>query len=227
MDLLRESWGIMIKVDSELKELVWGTENWFRLPAPFDGLLFKVIDAKEKLSVQVHPGDEYARMHEGGSLGKTEVWYILDAEPGATLVYGLKEGVGKEEFERAILEGKVEDTLNYVSVSKGDIFFIPAGMVHAIGAGIKLAELQQNSDITYRVYDYGRQPARELHIEKALDVISVDREVKCKYFELEEVLVSDKMTFDKEKIVFVDDELFLVGKGEELLYNGEILVMGL
>jgi len=224
----------MHKIESEIKTLVWGTEEWFRLPEPFDKLLFKVIDAKERLSVQVHPNDEYAQEYEG-SLGKTEAWYILDAQPKAKLVYGLDEGVGRREFERAIEEGTVEECLNFVPVKKGDMFFIPAGMVHAIGGGIKLAELQENSEITYRVYDYNREPKRELHVQKALEVIDFDRiseqnrscKIECKYFVMEEIENNNKTSFESDKLIFSDGELYLVNAHEEVQFDGKILVMGL
>ncbi len=137
-------------------------------------LLLKLIDAAAPLSVQVHPDDAYSLQNEG-ELGKTEMWYVLDAKEGAKLVYGLKEGHDAVTMANAIKNGRVEDELNYVDVRAGDVFFIPSGLVHAIGAGIVIAELQQNSNITYRVYDYGRigkdgRP-RELHVKKSLDVI--------------------------------------------------------
>ena len=141
---------------------------------PFFPLLIKFIDAMDNLSVQVHPDDEYG-LKNANSLGKTEMWYIIDAKEGAQLVYGLKEGVTNEEFSEAIKNGCVEEKLNYVDVKKGDVFFIPSGLVHAIGAGILLAEIQQNSNITYRVYDYNRVgkdgKTRELHVSDALNVI--------------------------------------------------------
>ena len=137
-------------------------------------LLIKFIDAEDNLSVQVHPDDEYGLKY-ANSLGKTEMWYIIDAAPGAKLVYGLKEGITNDLFKKAIENGKVEEMLNYVPVKKGDVFFIPSGLVHAIGAGILLAEIQQNSNITYRVYDYNRigkdGKPRELHVNDALNVI--------------------------------------------------------
>ena len=113
-------------------------------------LLIKFIDAEDNLSIQVHPDDEYA-MAKANSLGKTEMWYVIDAKPGAKLVYGLKPGCTTEDLKAAIKNGTVEEQLNYVNVKKGDVFFIPSGLVHAIGAGILLAEIQQNSNITYRM----------------------------------------------------------------------------
>ena len=142
----------------------------------FFPVLIKLIDAKKDLSVQVHPDDEYGLKHEG-EFGKTEMWYIMEAEEGARLVYGLKKGCTVEEFAKAVHEGRTEEMLNFVPVHKGEVYFIPSGQVHAIGAGILIAEIQQNSNITYRVYDYNRKGAdgkpRQLHTEKALDVIKL------------------------------------------------------
>lgn len=127
-----------------------------------------------RLSVQVHPDDAYAASH-GLDAGKTEMWYVLEAEPGATLVNGLKPGVTPEEIKDAALIGACEPLLNTVKVKKGDCFYIPAGLVHAIGKGILLAEIQQNSNTTYRLYDYDRVGTdgkkRELHTDKAAEVI--------------------------------------------------------
>lgn len=138
-------------------------------------LLLKFIDAKEPLSVQVHPGDAYARLNERGKLGKTEAWLILDAPEGAELVYGVQPGTTMEELKAACEQGAaVEKLLRRVKVKAGDVCYIPAGCVHAIGAGIMLYEIQQSSDITYRFYDWDRVDAhgnrRELHLQKALDV---------------------------------------------------------
>ena len=136
-------------------------------------LLIKFIDAADHLSVQVHPDDEYAASVES-DVGKTEMWYIVDAEPGAHIVCGLAEGVGRDELAAAVSEGRTGEAMRYIPVSAGESYFIPAGMIHAIGAGILIAEIQQNSDLTYRVYDYDRVGAdgkkRELHVKKALDV---------------------------------------------------------
>lgn len=137
-------------------------------------LLVKLIDASDRLSVQVHPDDVYAARAENDS-GKTEMWYVIDAVPGARLVYGLEPGKTARELEQALRSGAPMDVLHQVEVHPGDVFFIPSGMVHSIGAGILVAEIQQNSDLTYRVYDYGRLgndgKPRTLHTEKALDVI--------------------------------------------------------
>ena len=133
-------------------------------------LLVKLINSRENLSVQVHPNDEYAKKYEN-SLGKTEVWYVIDADENAELIVGTN-GCTKKEFEKAIEDGKVEECLNRIKVKKGDAFLINSGLVHAICSGLVIAEIQQNSDITYRVYDYGRP--REIHVEKSLDVIDFD-----------------------------------------------------
>ena len=136
-------------------------------------ILIKFIDAKQSLSVQVHPDDEYALAVEG-EYGKTEMWYIVDCEEGAELVYGFNNEISKEEFEQRIKNNTLMEVCNCVPVKKGDVFFITAGTLHAIGAGILIAEVQQNSNTTYRVYDFGRLGAdgkpRELHIDKALEV---------------------------------------------------------
>lgn len=149
------------------KENLLGTKidrNWFPL-------LIKLINAKDKLSVQVHPNDEYAKRVEG-DMGKTEVWYVVEAFEGANLVVGTKGKCTKEEFKAAIEEGKLDSYLNRIPVKKGDVYLVQSGLVHAIGEGVIIAEIQQNSDTTYRVYDYNR--GREIHVQKALDVIDLD-----------------------------------------------------
>ena len=130
-------------------------------------LLVKLINSNDNLSVQVHPNDEYAKIKEN-SFGKTEAWYVIDAEEGAELIVGTN-GCTKEQFQDAIKNNTVENCLNRIKVKKGDGFLINSGLVHAIGKGLIIAEIQQNSDITYRVYDYGRP--REIHVEKSLEVI--------------------------------------------------------
>ncbi len=141
-------------------------------------LLIKLIDAKDKLSVQVHPEDSYHKAAEGES-GKTEMWYIVDCKETAQIVYGFKYDISKEEFEKRITENTLDEVMNYVPVKKGDLFFIPAGTLHSIGGGILIAEIQQNSNVTYRVSDYGRLGAdgkpRELHVKKALDVTKTEK----------------------------------------------------
>lgn len=137
-------------------------------------LLFKLIDANDNLSIQVHPGDEVAfQRHK--SFGKTEMWYVIDADPDGALIIGFKKNCTKEAYLKALEEGTLETLLQSVKVTKGDVFFIPAGLVHAIGKGVVLAEIQQTSDLTYRIYDYKRKDEkgneRQLHTREALDVI--------------------------------------------------------
>lgn len=182
-------------------------------------VLVKFIDAKQDLSVQVHPDDEYAREKEKDN-GKTEMWYIIDADEGASLIYGFKHKVSKEILVRAIEKGELDKHLQKVEVHKGDLFFVPAGTVHGIGKGILLAEVQESSNVTYRVYDYDRVDKngkkRELHFDKAVQVMDMgiapdikqkkrlvkyypgcSRELlcRCKYFETERIQVTKGFSF--------------------------------
>ena len=149
----------------------WGKrcESFAQFP-----MLIKLIDAAKDLSVQVHPGDRYARRHEHQP-GKAEMWYVLEAEPGAAVYYGFARAVTRKEIRRSLQDNTLTKLLQRVPVSAGDRFFIPPGTVHAIGAGILMAEIQQNSNVTYRLYDYGRLDAdgypRPLQIEQALAVL--------------------------------------------------------
>ncbi|WP_342572389.1 type I phosphomannose isomerase catalytic subunit [Paenibacillus sp. FSL R5-0749] len=140
-------------------------------------LLIKLLDCNDDLSVQVHPTDEYEALPPG-ELGKTEMWYVLDAKPGANIIYGLNEGVDRATLKEALENGTVMDTLRQVPVEAGDTFFIPAGTVHALCAGVVVAEIQQNSDTTYRIYDYNRPgldgKPRELHVEDSLNVTAYE-----------------------------------------------------
>lgn len=140
-------------------------------------LLLKLLDAQEALSVQVHPGNEYAGANEGGKLGKSEAWVVLNAEPGAKIVYGLD--TRGEDLRTVVAEGRLEECLHWETARPGDVFYIPAGTVHALGAGIQCYEIQQSSDVTYRFWDWGRVnekgESRQLHTEKALDVSVADR----------------------------------------------------
>jgi mannose-6-phosphate isomerase len=164
----------------EIRELV-GAE-WFgtkestgngRFP-----LLIKLLDCNDDLSIQVHPNDHYDRLPKG-ELGKTEMWYVMDAKPGAKIIYGLEPGVDRAALASAIEAGRIMDCLQEVSVKAGDTFYIPAGTVHALCAGVVVAEIQQNSDTTYRLYDYNRPgldgKLRELHIEDSLNVIAYEQ----------------------------------------------------
>ena len=180
-------------------------------------ILIKLIDAKQDLSVQVHPDDEYA-MRVEHSLGKTEMWYVLDARDGANLIYGFNRDVDANVVKQALQNGTVENILNHVPVHKDDLFFIEAGTVHAIGAGALIAEIQESSNITYRLYDYDRKDkngnTRELHIDKALEVADLRSSLeprqpmrvlkyrngyaselltRCKYFQVERVLLNTEI----------------------------------
>lgn len=158
-------------------------------------LLVKLLNTSDKLSVQVHPNDEYAKEKEN-ELGKTEVWYVVDAEAGAKLIVGTN-GCTKEQFRDAIANGNPEEYMNVIEVKKGDTYLIKSGLVHSIGGGLLIAEIQQNSDTTYRVYDYNR--GRELHIEKALDVIDFALEGKKS-----EGLKIEKKGYSKTYLCFND-----------------------
>jgi mannose-6-phosphate isomerase len=170
-----------VRLAAEFKEKIWGSsklepwyastgrligEVWFTDLAPLP-LLVKFIFTEENLSVQVHPDDAFAREHEH-SRGKTEMWHILRAAPGAKVAMGFREEISKERLRDAAVTGEIMELLNWVEAHPGDTFFIPAGTVHAIGAGLALCEVQQQSDITYRLYDYGR--GRELHLDKGVEV---------------------------------------------------------
>ncbi|RKP53879.1 class I mannose-6-phosphate isomerase [Cohnella endophytica] len=164
----------------EIRESV-GAE-WFGTKGGGSGtgrfpLLIKLLDCNDDLSIQVHPNDHYGKLPKG-ELGKTEMWYVLDAKPDAKIIYGLKPGVDRAKMASAIEEGRIMDTLQEVSVKAGDTFYIPAGTVHALCAGVLVAEIQQNSDTTYRLYDYDRPgldgKPRELHIEDSLNVTAYE-----------------------------------------------------
>lgn len=180
-------------------------------------LLIKFIDAKKDLSVQVHPDDDYARTHENGQNGKSEMWYVLDAQKGAKLVYGLRHDCTEQELRQAIADGTLMNHLQQVPIQKDDLFFIQAGTIHAIGAGALVAEIQENSNLTYRLYDYDRVgkdgKKRQLHIDKALQVANLHSSAeprqplrvlkyrqgvaselltRCKYFEVYRMLVNSE-----------------------------------
>ena len=174
---------------------------------PFFPCLIKFIDAEQNLSVQVHPSDDYALKYEN-SFGKTEMWYVVEADEGAGLYVGFNRDVTKEEFEQAIEEKRLTELLNFFQVKAGDCYFIPSGTIHAIAKGCLICEIQQNSNLTYRVYDYGRKDKngkeRELHVEKALKVTSLqkykpitfDENVlgECEYFRVEKLSVDGNLT---------------------------------
>ena len=149
--------------DGKIGEVWFEAPQLARLP-----VLVKFIFTSDRLSVQVHPDDAYAREHEGASGGKTEMWYVLRAAPGSKLAAGFMEPVSPERARESAQSGEIEHLLRWWPVEAGQVYFIPAGTVHALGGGITVCEIQQNNPITYRLYDYGRP--RELHLEKALDV---------------------------------------------------------
>lgn len=198
-------------------------------------VLVKLIDAKQDLSVQVHPDDAFARQVEADN-GKTEMWYVLEADPGARLACGFSHEVTKQQVRNAIEEGNLTRYLNHTPVHRGDVFFIPPGTVHAIGGGLLIAEIQQSSNITYRVYDYDRVgkdgKKRELHIEKALEVMDLragrdlkqkprhvsyypgcSREIlcRCQYFETERIEVNLGFAFSVRETSF---QVLLCTEGE-------------
>ena len=205
-------------------------------------ILTKFIDAKDNLSIQVHPSNEYALEHEG-QYGKTEMWYVLEAEPDACLYYGFQRDISKEEYKARIENNTLTEVLNAAPVKKGDVFFIPAGTLHAICKGIVVAEIQQNSNVTYRVYDYARRGAdgqlRQLHIDQALDVTECTPPrtdwdfgghlVRCDYFTADVVQGSGEGACGEESFVcflVTDGEGSLACGGEELpIRKGDSLLL--
>ena len=192
-------------------------------------ILVKLIDARQDLSIQVHPTDTYAREKENGQLGKTEMWYVLDAGRNASLLYGLNQRCSPEKLRSAIAKGNLMQYMNRVPVQKDDLFFIPAGTIHAIGAGALIAEIQESSNLTYRLYDYDRMDKngnrRELHVEKALEAANLNSSAeprqplrvlqyrqgvaselltRCKYFAVYRMLIN---TERRQKVLYCADEL--------------------
>lgn len=196
-------------------------------------IIVKFIDAKRDLSVQVHPDDEYAKVYENGQLGKNEMWYVLDASKNAKLIYGFYMDTEKSVLQKAIVDGTIDKYMRKIPIRKDDVFYIKAGTIHAIGAGVLLVEIQENSNLTYRLYDYNRVDKngkkRELHVNKALDVANLKSSVKpgqpvrvlryrpgiaeellcrCKYFEVRRMLIN---TERKQKVRFrADSDSFRV-----------------
>lgn len=261
LDIISESWELSfhqdglskIEIDNKLVNLsdVVKKEDLGEKASnfPFFPVLIKLIDAKENLSVQVHPSDEYALKNEN-SFGKTEMWYVISALEGAGLYVGFKEDENKENVEKYLHDGTILDHLNFFKVKEGDCYFIPSGTIHAIGKGVTLIEIQQNSNLTYRLYDYNRVDKnglkRPLHIEKALNVIDYNRYQKeekrdnllgkCKYFTSYKLDASiDKKIYYKDSftsITFLSGEgkinnldykkfdSFFISAGEECLLKG-------
>lgn len=199
-------------------------------------VLVKFIDAGKDLSIQVHPDDKYANIHENQN-GKNEMWYVLEAEESAGLIYGFEKEVSPEVVKRAVYDGTITDYLHYEEIHKGDVFYIPSGTVHAIGRGAVLAEIQESSNVTYRVYDYDRVDndgnKRPLHIEKALDVMNICPAKKiipfnyyecseysfvtlceCNYFKTDKIIINLKYVFNVDEktfriMLFTDGEGFV------------------
>ncbi len=238
----------ILKLEYVFMEKIWGYEKWIASThrngvsliegenknlLEFLGkelpILIKEIKSDESLSVQVHPSDDYANKYENDN-GKTECWFILEAKENATLVCGIEDGLTKESLQDLIDNGNVEKVLKRINVKAGDMIYIPAGTVHAIEGGIKLLEVQQCSDITYRIYDWGRD--RELHIKKSLDVINFSNNngagliedfkvLKTNYFTVEKVSLSGVNEFECSK----DYNIYhcIDGEGSILDSNGEKL----
>lgn len=261
LDIISESWELSfhqdglskVEIDNKLVNLsdVVKKEDLGEKASnfPFFPVLIKLIDAKENLSVQVHPSDEYALKNEN-SFGKTEMWYVISALEGAGLYVGFKENENKENVEKYLHDGTILDHLNFFKVKPGDCYFIPSGTIHAIGKGVTLIEIQQNSNLTYRLYDYNRVDKnglkRPLHIEKALNVIDYNKYQKeekrdnllgkCKYFTSYKLDASiDKKIYYKDSftsITFLSGEgkinnldykkfdSFFISAGEECLLKG-------
>jgi len=205
-------------------------------------ILVKFIDARDNLSIQVHPDDEYAQKYENQN-GKTEMWYIIDADEGANIVYGFKHKVTPEILKQAIENGKLDRHMNKVEVHKGETYYVPAGTIHGIGSGVLIAEIQENSNLTYRIYDYNRVDKngnkRELHFNKAIqvmDMMPIERTLKknkiinyhvgyskellcrCKYFETERVEITKDYLFTVTNTSF-QVLLCLEGKGRIVSTN--------
>ena len=192
---------------------------------PYFPLLIKLIDAKENLSVQVHPSDEYALKYEN-SFGKSEMWHIISADEGSGLYVGLNKDYQKQDIEKALKEGTILDCLNFFKVKPGDTFIINPGTIHAIGKGVRLIEIQQNSNLTYRLYDYNRVDQyghpRELHIKKALEVINYHRYQMVKsgsslladnqYFTVKEISFENELEISANEKSFISFT-FLEGDG--------------
>ncbi len=228
-----------VRLEPRPQPRIWGSRKlrpWFPDPVEKTGevwfsvseahpLLVKFLFTTEKLSVQVHPDDDYAAIHHNGSRGKTEMWHILRADPGATIALGFVRQISKEELGAASETGKIVDLLRSIRVHAGETYLVPAGTVHAIGEGLTLCEIQQNSDITYRLYDYGRR--RELHLEHGVEVsdlgphpvVSLDN-VECRHFTTGQMNLSMPVRYSPGR-----EELLIVLEGNGTI-AGERFRMG-
>lgn len=206
-------------------------ELWFETPEI--PLLVKFLFTAENLSVQVHPDDDYAREHEKGSPGKTEMWHVLAAEPGAKIAAGFREKVDIDQARRAAESGEIELMLAWHDAAAGDTFFIPAGTVHAIGAGLTICEIQQQSDVTYRLYDYNRLgldgKPRQLHLEHGFHVSKLDPAaarhalpVECKHFVTEHVTGSVRVAATDRILIAIHGE---GSAGEQPVRAGDVFLI--
>lgn len=194
-------------------QIGWGTAGRYAARNHQLPILIKYIDAKENLSIQVHPNDKYAKKHEGDN-GKNEMWFVLAADEGAFIYLGFSRDVTKEEVRRRVADNTLEEVLNRVEVKPNEAFYIPAGTVHAIGAGCLICEVQQTSNVTYRIYDYGRTEngkPRELHVKKALDVLDYRRT------EIADLKRRDTMSMER----YIDGMFGRNGKCTLLKYEAE------
>ena len=225
-------------VVAQLKDKLLGKENYARFGNEFP-LLIKFIDARQQLSIQVHPSDEIAK-RQGKERGKTEMWYIMDGEPDAKLRSGLKNKITPEEYKKMVDNDTITDAIAEYQVKEGDCFFLPAGRIHSIGAGCFLAEIQQTSDVTYRIYDFKRKDKngnyRQLHTQQAAECIDYHVEsnyrteytpeknkgvnmVNCPFFTTSVYDLDEPMTLDYSEL---DSFVILIGiKGEGILKDNE------
>lgn len=191
-------------------------------------LLIKIIDAREDLSIQVHPNDEIA-LKKHGCLGKSESWIILDHEEDASLYLGWKRAMTPEEIQIASQEGWIDDEINHIKVTKNDLFYIPAGLVHSIGKGIVLGEIQQSSDVTYRLFDFNRKDSngnlRDLHLEDSLEAVSLDKYTSD--FSTSSTIVSSYFSYSiytleaNESISISNNQLLWLTEGQELVLSAQ------
>lgn len=208
--------------NKEVRKEVFGTKTVSMDKFP---LLIKYIDANSNLSVQVHPNDEFAKAYENDT-GKTEMWYIIDCTPNAKIICGMKENVKKEDVEDIIKNNKIKENLNYLDIKKGDAIYIPSGTIHAILGDTLICEIQQNSNLTYRVYDWDRVgkdgKPRELHIDKAIKVIDVETKPKIEHVDREETkIIVDSEFFKVEKIAVREE--YKDKSREESFYTMNVL----
>lgn len=260
-DILAESWECSVHPDGEsiigsgefegltLSQVLRDNPNM--LGDESDGqlnILIKLIDADKDLSVQVHPDDEYAKYHENGQMGKTEMWYVLDADKDSKIAYGFHHDTNEKSIRKGVSDGTITNQIQYVNAKKDDVFFVTPGTVHAIGKGILVAEVQECSNLTYRLYDYERVDKngnkRELHLDKAIDVINMKKSAaprqpmrvlsfkqgyatellgRCKYFSVERMLLNTQR--HREMARFSTDntsfQIFLVLDGCGIMMFGE------